>query len=240
MSKYRARHCPNCNYFVGFTVARKHVKGRPISIANFCLNCNYKLPVYSIVRGIRTPTRVSRRTTLRLVRGKPELPGLDFVGRNRNHAMDVRISPADYARHLRAIGQDLENLHLTTFNLEYVGDAYLVWVRADEQSENNNPLFRISKNRLQKLWRNKMPPRTLGHEEPYALSATQTGKRLRYAIPESRSNRKRATGAPSPTKQQCRWSLFIAIAPNRRRSCQPKGRPPAGHRLAGAFDQRGD
>ena len=57
MSKYRARHCPNCNYFVGFTVARKHIKGRPISITNFCLNCNYKLPVYSIVRGIRTPTR---------------------------------------------------------------------------------------------------------------------------------------------------------------------------------------
>jgi hypothetical protein len=184
MSKYRARHCPNCNYFVGFTVARKHIKGRPISITNFCLNCNYKLPVYSIVRGIRTPTRVSRRTTLRLVRGKPEVSGLDLVGRNRNHAMDVRISPADYARHLRAIGQDLENLHLTTFNLEYVGDSYLVWVRSDDQTENNNPLFRISKNRLQKLWRNKMPPRTLGHEEPSPLSTTQTGKRLRYAIPE--------------------------------------------------------
>ena len=132
MSKYRARHCPNCNYFVGFAVARKHIKGRPISITNFCLNCNYKLPVYSIVRGIRTPTRVSRRTTLRLVRGKPELSGLDFVGRNRNHAMDVRISPADYARHLRAIGQDLRIsiLQRSTWNTS----AMPIWSGCDRTS----------------------------------------------------------------------------------------------------------
>ena len=136
--------------------------------------------------------------------------------------MDVRISPADYARHLRAIGQDLENLHLTTFNLEYVGDAYLVWVRADEQTENNNPLFRISKNRLQKLWRNKnaaahaWPRRTV---PSFHNSNRQTVTLCNTGI---RSNRKRATGASSPTKRQCRWPLFIAIAPNRRRSCQPK------------------
>ncbi|HEY3150340.1 MAG TPA: hypothetical protein VGK65_01625 [Candidatus Binatia bacterium] len=98
--------------------------------------------------------------------------------------MDTRISPADYARHLRAIGQDLENLHLSTFNLEYTGDAYLVWIKSDDQGESNNPLFRISKNRLQKLWRNKIPPRTVGHEESFALSASQTGKRLRYSVRE--------------------------------------------------------
>jgi hypothetical protein len=98
--------------------------------------------------------------------------------------MDARISPANFARHLRAIGQDLENLHLSAFNLEYTGDAYLVWLRAEEQGEANNPLFRISKNRLQKLWRNKTPPRPLGQEEPYRIGGSQMGKRLRYSVQE--------------------------------------------------------
>lgn len=184
MSKYRARHCPNCNYFIGFAVAKKRVKGRAASVTNFCLNCNYKLPVHSILHGVPKATRVPRRTMLRLVLGKSEPVKPDFVVRNRSNVMDVRISPADYARHLRAIGQDLENLHLATFNLEYVGDSYLVWVKSDDQSESANPLFRISKNRLQKLWRNKVPARTLGHEEPYPLSPSQTGRRLRYSVQE--------------------------------------------------------
>src|SRR6476620_12166920 len=157
LSKYRARQCPNCHY---------------------------KLPVHTSVRGNGAARRRLRRPKLRLIVGTQESGTLIGIGQRHSDTMDVRISPADYARHLRAIGQDLENLHLTTFNLEYVGDAYLVWVRSDEQTENNNPLFRISKNRLQNLWRNKMPPRTLGHEEPSPLSTTQTGKRLRYAIPE--------------------------------------------------------
>lgn len=184
MSKYRARHCPNCNYFIGFAVEKNYLRGRADSVTNFCLNCNYKLPVYSVVRGSRTATRVPRRTSLHLVRGKPDLSAPDFLSRNRNEPMDTKISPADYARHLRAIGQDLEHLHLTTFNLEYVGDSYLVWVRAEEQAENTNQLFRISKNRLQKLWRNRTPPRSLGHEEPFALPTSQTGRRLRYSVPE--------------------------------------------------------
>ena len=104
--------------------------------------------------------------------------------RVRDNEMDTRISPADYARHLRAIGQDLEHLHLCTFNLEYTGDSYLVWLRPDEQGEISNPLLRISKNRLQKLWRNKTPPRTLGHEESYTLATSQIGKRLRYSVQE--------------------------------------------------------
>jgi len=184
MSKYRARHCPNCNYFIGFAVAKSPLRGRATSVTNFCLNCNYKLPVYSVVRGSRTPTRVPRRIPLHLVRGRSDPAALEVVGRNRNQPMDTKISPADYARHLRAIGQDLEHLHLTTFNLEYVGDSYLVWVRQDEQSETAHPVFRISKNRLQKLWRNRTPPRPLGHEEPYAVSANQSGRRLRYSVPE--------------------------------------------------------
>jgi len=116
--------------------------------------------------------------------------------------MDTKITPSDYSRHLRAIGQDLENLHLSAFNLECTGDAYLVWVRSEEQSESNNPLFRISRNRLQKLWRNKIPPRVLGQEEPYKLPSAETGRRLRYSVAEldriereQRARRRQQSGA---------------------------------------------
>ncbi len=186
MAKYRARHCPKCDYFIGFAVAKKRVRGRAISVTNFCLNCNYKLPVHNIVRGVSKPPRMPRRTTLRLVRGKLDPSTTNLGGRNPNDLMDTRISPSDYPRHLRAIGQDLENLHLSTFNLEYVGDSYLVWVKESDEGESGvNPLFRISKNRLQKLWRNKTPARPLGHEEPFPLSSSRpTGKRLRYSVQE--------------------------------------------------------
>ena len=184
MAKYRARHCPKCNYFVGFTIAKQIRRAAAVAVTNFCLNCNYKFPVHSIVQGVRRPTRPSWRAPLRLVHGVLQEPMAGLGTRARDNEMDTRISPADYARHLRAIGQDLEHLHLCAFNLEYTGDAYLVWLRPDDQGEISNPLLRISKNRLQKLWRNKTPPRTLGHEEFYTLASSQVGKRLRYSVQE--------------------------------------------------------
>jgi hypothetical protein len=200
MSKYRARSCPNCHYFVGFAVAKQVVRGGVVSLTNFCLNCNYKLPVHSIVRGVGKPTRLMRRTTLRLVRHAQEAGLPTAVAPNHDRLMDTRISPADYSRHLRAIGQDLEKLHLSNFNLEYVGNAYLVWLRSDDQGENSNPLSRISKNRLQKLWRNKRPARPLGHEEWYSRSSSQTGRRLRYSVPElDRIEREQRAGRHQPS-----------------------------------------
>ena len=102
---------------------------------------------------------------------------------------------------MRAIGQDLENLHLSTFNLEYVGDAYLVWVRSEGEVE-ANPVLRISKNRLRKLWRNKMPALPIGHEEPDQRSQSETGRRLRYSVREldriereQRARRRRQSGS---------------------------------------------
>ena len=70
--------------------------------------------------------------------------------------METKISPLDYARHLRAIGQDLEILHFSQFNLEFTGDAYLVWVKPGADSEHSLPLLRIGESRLQKLWRNQI------------------------------------------------------------------------------------
>ena len=183
MLKYRARLCPKCDYYLGFSLPSAPAKTRQVSVTNFCLNCNYKFPVHSIVRGAGKPTRSMRRKNLRLIHGKITTPMADPSPSRTNQA-DPRINPADYSRHLRAIGQDLENLHLTSFNLECTGNAYLVWVRADNQSDGSNPLFRISRSRLQKLWRNKSQPTVLGHEESYTLPTAQTGRRLRYSVQE--------------------------------------------------------
>jgi len=184
MLKYRARLCPKCDYYMGFALPTPPTKNGKVSVTNFCLNCNYKLPVHSVVRGSRKPARAARRTNLRLIHRAKNAPTTDTVVQPRVTEMDCRISPADYSRHLRAIGQDLENLHLAAFNLECTGNAYLVWVRIDNQPDGANPLFRISRSRLQKLWRNKLQPTVLGQEEPYALPSAQTGRRLRYSVQE--------------------------------------------------------
>lgn len=202
MAKYRARHCPKCHYFVGFAIARQIRRAAEVAVTNFCLNCNYRFPVHSIVHGVRRSTRPLRRTSLHLVHGiSQDSMAAASVKRARDNEMETKISPVDYSHHLRAIGQDLEHLHLSAFNLEYTGDAYLVWLRPDEQSETNNPLHRISKNRLQKLWRNKTPPRPLGQEEPYPIAGAQNGKRLRYSVQEldriereQRSHRRKQSG----------------------------------------------
>lgn len=201
MSKYRARHCPKCNYFIGFAIAQPTAKNRDNPVTNFCLNCNYKLPVRSIIDGARRSSPSLRRSGLRLVHSTPIASTFGPEGESRRNDMDTKISPADYARHLRAIGQDLEVLHFTHFNLEFTGDAYLVWVKAGDNADTSRPLLRISRNRLQKLWRNRTPPRTIGHEESYSISSSQTGRRLRYSVQEldriereQRARRRRQSG----------------------------------------------
>ena len=185
ISKFRARLCPKCDYYVGFAIAKQRARNREVSVTNFCLNCNYKLPMHTIVRGVAKPPRATRRANLRLVRKPTQAAALDSAAQMQGKEfMDARISPSDYSRHLRAIGQDLENLHLSAFNLECTVNTYLVWVRTDKQAENSNPRFRISRSRLQKLWRNKTQPAVLGHEESYTLPTAETGRRLRYSVQE--------------------------------------------------------
>lgn len=183
MSKYRARICPRCNYFIGFTILRSAKCGEA-QLANFCLNCNYRLPVHSIIDGLRRSGSPRRRAGLRLVFDRVKVSSLGPQGEGRRADMDTKISPTDYARHLRAIGQDLEILRFDQFNLEFTGEAYLVWIKSSETPERGQPLLRIGKNRLQKLWRNRTPPRMIAHEESFPPSSYQTGKRLRYSVEE--------------------------------------------------------
>ncbi|MSP38737.1 MAG: hypothetical protein EXR70_09630 [Deltaproteobacteria bacterium] len=181
MLKYRARLCPKCDYYVGFATPTPEATKGTVSVTNFCLNCNYKLPMHTVLRGPGRPNRLARRASLRLVhRTGQALQEPELV----TAPTEIRINPSDYACHLRAIGQDLENLHLASFNLECTGTAYLVWVRNENQADNTNPLFRISRSRLQKLWRNKSQPIVLGQEESYTLPTAQTGHRLRYSVQE--------------------------------------------------------
>jgi hypothetical protein len=111
-------------------------------------------------------------------------------------AAENSLAPLDYARHLRVIGQALEGLRLEAFNLECTGDTYLVWSRPGCSGLEGSPLSRLSKNRLQKLWKNKSRARSYGQEELVTLPSSVQAKRYRYSLSdidrmehESRSRR---------------------------------------------------
>jgi len=182
MSKYRARCCPKCGYYLGFSISRRLPKLGRATVTNFCLNCNYKLPVVSIVRGVRRAARPAKHGLLKLISGNDRLATMTPDTPKPSKSTGNGFGNIDYARHLRVIGQDLENLHLDRFNLECTGDAYLVWMRPESATASPNPLLRISRNRLQKLWKNRVEPRIFGHEESYTNAASQPARRLRYTF----------------------------------------------------------
>jgi hypothetical protein len=199
MSKYRARSCPNCDYFVGFAVAKRSAAASQLPITNFCLNCNYKLPVHSIVRGVRRSNKPIRRGNLRLVHAAAPSVAARGLTPAPSMGMETVIGPQDYARHLRVIGQELEKIKLDTFNLECTADAYLVWVRSDMDRDGGHPFLRAGKGRLlQKLWRGRIAGPAISEEDPSTNSHAHTGKRLRYSVAdldrlerEQRSHRRR-------------------------------------------------
>jgi hypothetical protein len=185
MAKYRARLCPNCNYYAGFSVVKPLFNAAELSVMSFCLNCSYRLPVYAVVRGIHRPALPLRRVTLRLakiarhrqIRPSPE-PQL------QKNPPEKFIQSACYARHLRAIGQDLENIGLSAFNLECAEDSYLVWSRPGTTDLEASSRLRLSRNRLQKLWKNKPHLRTRAQEEYFSQPGLPPGKRFRYSLRE--------------------------------------------------------
>jgi hypothetical protein len=200
MAKYRARHCPKCNYYLGFSIANAPAKSKEISVASFCLNCSYKLPINRIIRGIRRTASPFRRAALRLASvTRLEQTTHPEAGRPIEDA-EKPFFPLDYPRHLRVIGQDLEILRFTRFNLECTADAYLVWSPSGTSESEGPPLSRLSKNRLQKLWKNKSQPRSHGHEERFTLPSSLPTRRYRYSFRdiermeyESRSHRRQKT-----------------------------------------------
>lgn len=198
MATYRARHCPQCGYYLGFSIAKSSPKSKEISVASFCLNCSYKLPINKIVRGIRRTASPLRRAALRLASITDRAPRSAVCPLQDE---EKTLSSADYPRHLRVIGQELEALGLKTFNLECTGDSYLVWSTSAVADNQSHSPSRFGKSPLQKLWKNKSQPRFHGQEEGFALPSSQPAKRYRYSWRdierleyESRSQRRRKMG----------------------------------------------
>ncbi|HSK31731.1 MAG TPA: hypothetical protein VLA17_17350 [Candidatus Limnocylindria bacterium] len=140
--------------------------------------------MHSIIRGVRRPGKQPWRNHLRVVQSAAHIAATDEAAIAANMAMGTGMSPQNYARHLRVIGQDLENIQLDNFNLECAGDSYLVWVKSDESHDTGLPLLRVGKSRLQKLWRIKLLSRTMAREESYADAHARSAKRLRYSAEE--------------------------------------------------------
>ena len=178
MFNYRARSCPKCGYYLGFSISKRLPNAVQVAVTNSCLNCNYKLPVFSILRGVRRAPRPFKRGLLKLIASRDQSPATTPITHKNNKFM----GNSDYARHLRVIGHDLENLQLDRFNLECTSENYLVWLRPESPTTGQNPLLRISRNRLQKLWKNRVAPRAIGQEETYTNASSQPAKRLRYSF----------------------------------------------------------
>lgn len=200
MATYRARHCPRCSYYLGFSTAKSPLRSKESSVTSFCLNCGYKLPINRIIRGIRRTVSPLRRAALRLASVRNHQRAANSAVPNRLQEEEKPLSPADYPRHLRVIGQELETLRLQTFNLECTGDAYLVWSPSGVADSEGHTPSRLGKNPLQKLWKNKSQPRSHGQEERLTLPCSQSTKRYRYSLRdiermeyESRSQRHRKT-----------------------------------------------
>jgi hypothetical protein len=127
MAMFRARACPKCQYYVGYSVTKPSYRTPEASVQSFCLNCNYRLPVRAVMHGMKNTT----------LRQKPKKPAgalqraNDFHGTARlTAALPSSDAPArgvNYPRDLRAIGQELEKRGFKTFNLKCSGDAYFVW-----------------------------------------------------------------------------------------------------------------
>jgi hypothetical protein len=183
MASYRARSCPNCNYYVAFFISKPLGKAKEATVTSFCLNCGYKIPVHRIIRGIRRVTSPVRRRFLRLANTTraDRTPGHDDT--SETEAPEKPIEPFDYARHLRAIGQDLENLRLTRFNLECVGNVYLVWPRPDSIDTQSRSSI-LTNRRLRKLWQNRSAPRSQGRKEYITVNPLHHIKRYRYTSHE--------------------------------------------------------
>ena len=195
MEKFRARPCPRCGYFLGFSIGKPPFKNKETSVTSFCLNCNYTLPIRGVFRGVRRSSSPLRRTALRLASMTK--------GKQMSILQSVQVDDAgnffstvDYARHLRVIGQDLEGLRLQAFNLECTGDGYVIWSRPAGTGLDDSALSRLSKNRLQKLWKNNSRTRPYGQEELVTLASSVQARRYRYSLSdiermehESRSRR---------------------------------------------------
>ncbi|HWO42698.1 MAG TPA: hypothetical protein VNO43_12940 [Candidatus Eisenbacteria bacterium] len=144
MPTYRARPCPNCSYYVGFTVGRRGSSSEKFPVNGVCLNCGYRLPMQALVVGRKRRARRIGGVSLRAV-GKPSRREKTDPESQPDPEPAIPAGHRDYAVDLRAIGQELEAMRVARFNLECSGVCYTVWPQetkspADEAAPKDNPL----------------------------------------------------------------------------------------------------
>ena len=131
--------CPRCHYFLGYSTTRPDFNNRRSSLIGSCLNCDYRLPIHAIVSGTKTLAKQRRigRSNLRLIEGQsvglaPIAPTL----RQRRMAQgNSKAASQNYGRDLRAVGQALDRLNLTSFSLKRAGESYFIWIQYHAQAK---------------------------------------------------------------------------------------------------------
>lgn len=129
MERYRARPCPRCQYYVGYSIAKPFHGTPEASVDSFCLNCNYRLPVRAVVRGMKHSSARPRtnKPSGAMQRANDFHGAAPLSAPSATRGCEAPAQPVNYPRDLRAIGQELEKRRFTTFNLKCSGDAYFVW-----------------------------------------------------------------------------------------------------------------
>lgn len=129
MMPYRARACPRCQYYVGYTVSKPYGESPEAFVKSFCLNCSYQLPVRAVLGGKKNlaPRKTAHSLIRPLHRANDFHGAAALSGNVTAHTAHAPSPPRNYPRDLRAIGQELEKRRFTMFNLKCSGDAYFVW-----------------------------------------------------------------------------------------------------------------
>jgi hypothetical protein len=176
MAKYRARICPNCHFFVGFSVTKMPASDKEAGVISFCLNCSYRLPIHTVMNGLRRATAKFGRNRLKLatssaVDGQVDSGDKTSRGPTSN---DRTIPPESYSRHLRAIGQQLQQEGIDSFNLQCNENGYAVWSRANTATWPNRALFNFG-SRLENWW-------GLRNQDRYQSAAPRGHARFEYSL----------------------------------------------------------
>ena len=153
MAKYRARICPSCHFFVGFSVTKTPASDKEAGVISFCLNCSYRLPIHTVMNGLRRATAKFGRNRLKLATSSAVDGQMDSGDKTSRAptSNDRTIPPESYSRHLRAIGQQLQQEGIDSFNLGCGGDGYAIWTRTHTVTWPNRSPFSFS-NRLENWW----------------------------------------------------------------------------------------
>ena len=156
MAKYRARICPSCRFFLGFSVTKMPTSDKEVGVISFCLNCSYRLPIHTVLNGLRRARAKFGRNRLKLANSfavdRRVESSEDKTSRGGPSITNNRIIPPEnYSRHLRIIGQQLQEEGIDSFNLQCGGDGYVVWTRANTVTWPNRSLFNFS-SRMENWW----------------------------------------------------------------------------------------